>query len=109
MDHLLNKKLDGWSHTHRVAVNTSINTTIIPTSIPVTSIISQGQLLRLMLFINFVSDMDFEIKCTISNEWCIQHARWKNPIQGYIDRLERSVRASLMTFDRAKHKVLHMS
>ena len=70
----------------------------------------------LALFNTFVGNMDSGIKCTLSKfandtKLCdtVDMLKGRDAIQRDPDRLESSASVSLMKFNKAKCKVLHMS
>jgi len=77
--------------------------------------VSQVSVWRLVLFQTFVGDMDSRIECTISKfandtQLCgaINTLEGRDAIQSDVDRLEKWACANLMSFSKAKSKVLPM-
>ncbi|PKU41593.1 rna-directed dna polymerase from mobile element jockey-like [Limosa lapponica baueri] len=99
--------LDG--RTQRVVVNGSITKRAVMSGFP------QGSVLGLALFNIFVGDMDGGIECTLSKfandtELCgaVDTLEGRDAVQTDFHRLEKWVSANLMTFKKAKCKVLHV-
>jgi len=101
--------LDG--HTQRLVVNGSV-----PSWRPVMSGIPEGSVLGLTLFNIFVGDMDSRIECTVSKfaddtNLCgaVNMLEGRDAVQRDLEKVLHKVReASLMKFNKAKCKVLHM-
>jgi len=72
--------------------------------------VPQGSVLGLVLFNIFAGDMDSGIEFAADNKLCstVNTLERRDPIQSDLDRLERWAHASLMKFNKAKCKVLHM-
>ncbi|GAB0203214.1 hypothetical protein GRJ2_002787000 [Grus japonensis] len=107
MDHSVDKKLAGWSHSKscgqrlNVQVENSDEWRSSGVGIGTSTV--------------FVSDMDSGIECTLSKfaddtKLCgvVSMLEGRDAIQRDLDRLERGARANRMKFNKAKCKVLHV-
>jgi len=77
--------------------------------------IPQGPVVEPMLFNTFISDTDIVIECTLSKfadgtKLCgaVNTLEGQDAVQTDLDRLETSVRANLMEFNKSKYKVLYL-
>jgi len=113
-------RFDGWTvqwlknwlegHSQRTVVNGSMSKWT-----PVTSGVPQGSILGLMMFNIFISDLESEIECTLSNfadDTKLRGAadtaeRW-DAIQRDLDKFRKLACVNLMRFNQAKCKVLHV-
>ena len=81
----------------------------------VTRGVSQGSILKPVLFNIFISDIDDGIECILSNfaddtklSSAINEAQRRDAIQMDLDKLERWAFVSLMNFNKAEYKVWHL-
>ena len=111
---------DGWTtrwvrnwldvHTHRVVVNGSMSR-----GRPVRSGVPEGSLQRPVLFNIFVADMNSGIECTLSKladtKLCgaVNMLKGRDAIQENFEKPGRWACVSLMRFNKAKCKALHLN
>ena len=81
-----------------------------------TSDVSQGSVLGLILFNMFIGDIDSGVECTHS-KFADDSKLWGavNPPEGHdvikrkLDRLEQWAQVNLRRFNKSKYKILHLS
>lgn len=77
--------------------------------------VSQGSVLRLVLFNIFTDDIDNESKCTLSKfaddvklSSAADSTEGQDAIQGYLEKLDMWAHDNLMKLDKSKCKMLHL-